>query len=77
MTHNELADLDASEALVLLRQGDLSALEYVDALLPRMQSHAGLHAMTHVNPDAVRKAARRADATSAQDRDRFMGCRWW
>jgi len=73
MNDIELASLDAAQALVLLRRGDLGALEYADALLRRLPVHAALHAMTQVDPDAVRAAARRADQTSARDRGLLHG----
>ena len=44
MTDTELAALDASHALHLLRRGDLGALEYAQALMRCMHARAGLHA---------------------------------
>ena len=61
MDDTELPALDATQALRLLRRGDLGALEYVQALMRFMPACAGLNAMTHVDADAVRQAARVAD----------------
>lgn len=73
MTDTELAALDATQALALLRRGDLGALTYVDALLRRLQACEALHAMTHLDPDGVRAAARLADALPAADRGLLHG----
>ena len=73
MTDTELAALDASHALHLLRRGDLGALEYAQALMRCMQARAGLHAMTHVDADAVRHAARLADDVPAGRRGLLHG----
>lgn len=73
MTDKELSSLDAHQALALLRQGSLGVQEYADALLRGMQNHAGLHAMTHVEPEAVRVAAREADRTPARGRGVLHG----
>ena len=73
MTDTDLAKLNATQALALLRRGDLGALAYVDALLRRMQSSEALRAMTHLDTEAVRAAARRADALPAADRGLLHG----
>ena len=73
MTDTELAALDASHALHLLRRGDLGALEYAQALMRCMHARAGLHAMTHVDADAVRHAARLADDVPAGRRGLLHG----
>lgn len=61
MTDAAWAHLDATQALALLRRGDLGVLSYVDALLDRLQQGASLHAMIGLNPDAVRAEAHRPD----------------
>jgi indoleacetamide hydrolase len=73
MTDSELSSLDAHQALVLLRQGRLGVQEYASALLRGVQNHAGLHALTHVDPEAVNAAARQADHTPARDRGLLHG----
>lgn len=73
MTDTELASLDATRALVLLRRGDLGALEYADAMLRRLHLHAELQAMTHVHGDALHAAARQADQTPAHARGLLHG----
>ena len=69
----ELSALDASQALKLLRHGELGAREYADGLLRCMEQQRGLHAMTHVDPEAVRAAATRADGVPAQSRGLLHG----
>lgn len=73
MTPTELVSLDASQALSLLRHGDLSTLEYVDALLQRLEIHTELNAMTHVDRDEVRSAALRSDDIAPKDRGLLHG----
>lgn len=73
MTDLELTALHATEALALLRRGDVGALDLVDALLARLQAEQGLCAMTHADPDAVRAAARRADAKPSANRGVLHG----
>lgn len=73
MTDAALAHLDAAQALELLRRGDLAALDYVDALLDRLHRGQALHAMTYLNPDAVRAEARRADGLPAAKRGVLHG----
>lgn len=73
MNDSELAALDASRALQLLRRGDLGAVEYAQALMRCMQEHADLHAMTHVDADAVLQAARLADRVPAASRGLLHG----
>ncbi|MCU0937903.1 MAG: amidase family protein [Burkholderiaceae bacterium] len=73
MTDAELAGLDATHALNLLRAGTLGAVEYAEALLRRVDAAAALNAMTHVDPGAVRSAARRADQVPRADRGLLHG----
>jgi Asp-tRNA(Asn)/Glu-tRNA(Gln) amidotransferase A subunit family amidase len=73
MTDTELAALDAAHALHLLRRGDLGALEYAQALMRCAHARADLHAMTHVDADLVRQAARLADDVPAARRGLLHG----
>ena len=57
--------LTIGEAAAALRQGDLSALAYADALLARAAQTAPLNAFIHLDADAVRAAARAADERKA------------
>lgn len=73
MTDAELLALDATQALRLLRNGTLGAVEYAEALLRRVDAVAGLCAMTHVDGRAVRAAARQADQVPRADRGLLHG----
>jgi Asp-tRNA(Asn)/Glu-tRNA(Gln) amidotransferase A subunit family amidase len=61
----QLASLTAAEALALLQSGELTSLEYVDALLDRSSLHADYHAFIYLNPDQVRQEARHSDELRA------------
>ena len=58
-------DLTISEAAAAIRRGDTTALAYADALLARADKAASLNAFSHLDPSAVRAAARAADAKGA------------
>lgn len=73
MNDLELVGLDATQAVSMLHRGDLGAQEYVGSLLRALDHHAGLHAMTHVDPDVVRAAAQRADDIPARSRGPLHG----
>ena len=57
--------LSAVDAVQLLRDGDVSALAYADALLARCDAGADLNAFITLDHDAVRAQARGADARRA------------
>jgi Asp-tRNA(Asn)/Glu-tRNA(Gln) amidotransferase A subunit family amidase len=48
-------------AAALIRDGDITAEAYAEALLARCEEAAGLNAFIRLEPEAVREAARRAD----------------
>lgn len=73
MNGNDLTTLSAVQAVSLLRSGTLGAVEYIGALLRRTDACSGLHAMTHVDPEAALAAARHADATPASARGPLHG----
>ena len=58
----EAAALDATEAVAVLRSGELGLREYVEALLRRTERLAHLGAYVTLDADAVLAAARRPDA---------------
>jgi mandelamide amidase len=57
--------LSATAAVAAMRAGEMSALDYAEALLARCAQGAALNAFITLDPDAVRAAARAADATRA------------
>jgi mandelamide amidase len=57
--------LSAREAVAAMREGRMTALDYAEALLAQCAAHADLNAFITLDPDAVRKAARAADAWRA------------
>jgi len=69
----DLAELDAASVLPLLRSGRLGALEYAEALIRRIESGRGLHALIGFEADAMRTLARRADAIPAAARGTLHG----
>jgi mandelamide amidase len=56
-----LAELGVREAAAAIGTGEISAEGLAEALLKRCADAASLNAFIHLNPDAVRAAARRAD----------------
>lgn len=58
----DLLELGAAQAATVLRNGDVSASDYAEALIGQAEAHAGLNALIHFDPDQVREAARTADA---------------
>ena len=62
MTADEMIALCAVEAVAAMRGGRITALAYADALLARCADGADLNAFITLDPDAVRAAARAADA---------------
>jgi len=56
-----LIELSATEAVSLLRSGDLSAERYAQALLDQCRKHRALNAFIWQNEDQVLEAARAAD----------------
>ena len=63
-----LVDLTATEAVALLRSGDLSAEKYATALLDACRTHRALGAFIWQNEDDVLSAARAADKRRASNR---------
>ena len=57
----ELAEHPLRAAAALIREGDVTAEAYAEALLARCEKAASLNAFIRIEPDAVREAARRAD----------------
>src|SRR6185437_952913 len=64
----DLTALTMTQAVMALRNGDISAEAYAEALLARAQSLEVLHAFATLHPDEVRRAARQADRQRAQGR---------
>lgn len=60
-----MIELSASAAVAAMRAGELSALDYAEALLARCAAGAALNAFITLDPAAVRDAARAADAHRA------------
>jgi mandelamide amidase len=60
-TADNLIELTASEAVALMRRGDVSAEAYANALLARAQQCADLNAFRTIEPGKVLEAARAAD----------------
>ncbi len=61
-TANEMIALTAIDAVAAMRDGRFTALAYANALLARCADGADLNAFITLDPDAVRAAARAADA---------------
>lgn len=64
----DLTELSATQAVMALRNGDISAEAYAQALLTRAESLQALNAFVALHPDEVRQAAREADRRRAQGR---------
>ncbi len=60
-----LFELSATEAVAMLRRGDLKAEDYAAALLARCDAGKHLNAFISVSPDEVKEAARAADRRRA------------
>ena len=60
-----MIELSASAAVTAMRAGDISALDYAEALLARCAAGAALNAFITLDGAAVRAAARAADAHRA------------
>lgn len=65
MDSADMIQLSASAAVAAMRAGEMSALEYADALLDRCAAGAALNAFITLEPAAVRAAALAADAHRA------------
>ena len=65
MDSAEMIELSASAAVAAMRAGEISALDYANALLDRCAAGAALNAFITLDPAAVRAAARAADAHRA------------
>ena len=61
----DLLELGAAQAAAALRNGDVSASEYADALIAQAEALADLNAFIHFDPEQVRGAALAADAKRA------------
>ena len=61
----DLLELGAAQAATALRNGDVSASDYAEALIGQAEVHADLNAFIHFDPERVREAARAADASRA------------
>jgi Asp-tRNA(Asn)/Glu-tRNA(Gln) amidotransferase A subunit family amidase len=60
-----MIELSATAAVAAMRAGDISALDYADALLARSAAGGSLNAFITLDPVAVRAAAHAADAHRA------------
>ena len=60
-----MIELSASAAVTAMQTGEISALDYAEALLARCAAGAALNAFITLDPAAVRAAARAADAHRA------------
>ncbi|MBC7504540.1 MAG: hypothetical protein H7267_02240, partial [Sandarakinorhabdus sp.] len=60
-----MIELSATAAVAAMRSGDMSALDYAEALLARCAAGAALNAFITLDPAAVRAAAQAADAHRA------------
>lgn len=69
MTPDRMIALTAVEAVAAMRDGRMSALAYAEALLERCRAGAYLNAFITLDADAVRTAARAADARRAAGDD--------
>jgi len=65
MDSADMIELSASAAVAAMRAGEMTALDYAEALLARCAAGAALNAFITLDPDAVRAAARAADAHRA------------
>jgi indoleacetamide hydrolase len=61
-SHQELISLGAAEAIASIRQGDITAERYVDALIAQYERTRSLAAITSIDIDRLRAAARDVDA---------------
>ena len=66
MTHDAMIALSAADAVDAMRDGRITALAYAQALLERCAAGAALNAFITLDADAVRAAARKADARRAR-----------
>jgi len=66
--HRDLSDLGATEAVSALRNGEIRAEAYAEALLARAKRFAALNVFITLRPDEVRQAARDADRRRAKGR---------
>ncbi|MGH8143804.1 MAG: amidase family protein, partial [Steroidobacteraceae bacterium] len=66
--HRDLSELTATEAVKALRNGEIKAEDYVEALLAQTVRLRALNAFITLHPDEVRQAARDADRYRAQGR---------
>src|SRR5688572_29659341 len=60
-----LLELSATEAVAMLRRGDMKAEDYAAALLARCDAGKALNAFISLSPDQVKDAARAADRRRA------------
>ena len=65
MKAKDMIRLSACDAVAAMHSGRFTALAYADALLARCAERADLNAFITLDPDAVRAAARAADARKA------------
>ena len=65
MKAKDMIRLSACDAVAAMHSGRFTALAYADALLARCAERADLNAFITLDPDAVRTAARAADARKA------------
>ena len=65
MKAKDMIRLSACDAVAAMHSGRFTALAYADALLARCAEQADLNAFITLDPDAVRAAARAADARKA------------
>jgi mandelamide amidase len=64
--HRDLSELTAVEAVSALRNGEITAENYADALLARAERFKALNSFITLRPDEVRRAARAADKRRAR-----------
>ncbi|MBC7635657.1 MAG: amidase, partial [Acetobacteraceae bacterium] len=65
MNSAAMIELSATAAVAAMRAGEMSALDYAEALLARCAAGAALNAFITLDPAAVRAAAQAADAHRA------------
>ncbi len=65
MTAAAMQEMSAVAAVAAMRSGAMTAVDYAEALLARCADGAALNAFITIDPDAVRAAARAADAHRA------------
>jgi mandelamide amidase len=65
MTEGELLELTATEAVLAMSRGDVTAENYASALLARCEAGKSLNAFITLDPALVLEAARAADRTRA------------